>query len=545
MTNPAEKPNAELIDLSLRPHEWYKDAVIYQIYPRSFQDTTGDGIGDLRGITSRLDYLAELGVDTLWLSPFFKSPMKDFGYDVSDYCDVDPTFGNLADFTELVSKAHSLGLRIIIDQVLSHTSDQHPWFEESRRDRSNDKANWYVWSDPKDDGTPPTNWLSIFGGSAWQWDARRRQYYLHNFLTEQPDLNFHEPQVQEALLQTMKFWLDLGVDGFRLDTVNYYFHDQHLRDNPPNISSMTQDPSDRSHSVYDHQHHYYDKSRPENIAWLGRMRDLCDAYKAILLGEIGCERQIERMLEYTLGDDKLHTAYSFAFMGPDHSAKFITEQVSPFVAHQTESWPCWATSNHDVKRTASRWLVKGDAQASRVALEGYAVLLATLFGTPCIYQGEELGLTEADLAFEDLVDPPGITFWPEYKGRDGCRTPMVWSAEAPNAGFSTAKPWLPVSPDHLDRSVDLQRADATSLHAFYMSLLKWRKQTPIARRGEFSFVDTQGPVLAYERTQQGQTLRVDINLGDQPAAIAPLNGELCFGVAGEQLKPGEYRVMLG
>lgn len=532
------------IDPSLRPPEWYKDAVIYQVYPRSFQDSTGDGVGDLQGISSRLEYLSDLGVDTVWLSPFFKSPMKDFGYDVSDYCDVDPIFGNLDDFKKLVEKAHSLGLRIIIDQVLSHTSDQHPWFVESRKNRTNDKANWYVWADPKDDGTPPTNWLSIFGGTAWQWDARRRQYYLHNFLTEQPDLNFHEPEVQEAILASMKFWLDLGVDGFRLDTVNYYFHDQRLRDNPPNISSMTQNPSDRSHSVYDHQHHYYDKSRPENIAWLGRMRELCDGYQAVLLGEIGCERQIERMLEYTLGDDKLHTAYSFALMGPDHSAEFITEQVMPFVENQTESWPCWATSNHDVKRTASRWLVEGEAEASRSALESHAVLLATLFGTPCIYQGEELGLTEADLAFEDLVDPPGITFWPEYKGRDGCRTPMVWSAEAVNAGFSDAKPWLPVSPEHLAKAVDQQVSNSESLHAFYVRLLNWRKRNDVVRRGEFRFVDALQPLLAYERSLDNQTVRVDINLGAMSAAVDEVSGELVFGVPGTELQPGEYRVVV-
>ena len=532
------------IDLSLRPPEWYKDAVIYQVYPRSFQDSTGDGVGDLQGISSRLEYLADLGVDTVWLSPFFKSPMRDFGYDVSDYCDVDPIFGNLDDFKKLVEKAHSLGLRIIIDQVLSHTSDQHPWFVESRENRTNDKANWYVWSDPKDDGTPPTNWLSIFGGTAWQWDARRRQYYLHNFLTEQPDLNFHEPEVQDAILATMKFWLDLGVDGFRLDTVNYYFHDQRLRDNPPNICSMTQDPSDRSHSVYDHQHHYYDKSRPENIVWLGRMRELCDGYEAVLLGEIGCERQIERMLEYTLGDDKLHTAYSFALMGPDHSAEFITEQVLPFVENQTESWPCWATSNHDVKRTASRWLVEGEAEASRSALESHAVLLATLFGTPCIYQGEELGLTEADLAFEDLVDPPGITFWPEYKGRDGCRTPMVWNAEAVNAGFSDAKPWLPVSPEHLAKAVDQQVSNSASLHAFYVRLLNWRKRNDVVRRGEFRFVDAAKPLLAYERSLDNQMVRVDINLGSTSAAVEQVSGELVFGVPGTELQPGEYRVVV-
>lgn len=535
----------KLIDLSLRPKEWYKDAVIYQIYPRSFQDSTGDGIGDLNGIRSRLDYLTELGIDTIWLSPFFKSPMKDFGYDVSDYCDVDPIFGSIDDFKQLVNRAHELGLRVIIDQVLSHTSDQHPWFRESRQSRSNSKANWYVWADPKDDGTPPNNWLSIFGGTAWQWDARRRQYYLHNFLTEQPDLNFHEPEVQDAILGTMKFWLDIGVDGFRLDTVNYYFHDERLRDNPPNIASMTKEPGERAHSVYDHQHHYYDKSRPENLVWLGRMRELCDQYQAVLLGEIGCERQIERMLEYTLGEHKLHTAYSFALMGPDHSAEFITQQVEPFVQHQNDSWPCWATSNHDVMRTASRWLLPNNQLPNRSSLESYAVLLATLIGTPCIYQGEELGLTEAELAFEELVDPPGITFWPEYKGRDGCRTPMVWSDNLKNAGFSSGKTWLPVATKHLSKAVNLQSQKSDSLLSFYSNLFRWRCETPVARRGEFKFIAAEPSVLAYTRTLDGQTLRVDINLGPDRASIDPCAGQHIFGTEGSSLEVGEYRVVLG
>jgi len=534
----------KLIDLSLRPTDWYKDAVLYQVYPRSFQDTNGDGVGDLNGITQRLDYLADLGVDTVWISPFFKSPMKDFGYDVSDYCDVDPIFGDLQDFDQLIEAAHAKGLRVIIDQVLSHTSNKHPWFEQSRSDRTNERANWYVWADPQDDGTPPSNWLSIFGGSAWHWDARRRQYYLHNFLVEQPDLNFHEVQVQDALLDSMRFWLDRGVDGFRLDTANFYFHDQKLRDNPPNITSMTQDPTDRSHSVYDHQHHYYDKSRPENIAWLGRMRTLCDEYQAILLGEIGCERQIERMLEYTSGRERLHTAYSFALMGPDHSAEFMTAQVKPFVESQNISWPCWATSNHDVKRTASRWLTGDSVTASRTAQEGYALMLATLLGTPCIYQGEELGFVEADLAFEDLVDPPGITFWPEYKGRDGCRTPMAWSNQGTYAGFSQVKPWLPVEPEHQQNAVDLQVSDTDSLHSFYRQILAWRKHTEVARRGEFRFVATNSDIFAYERFSGTNTLRFDINLGETEASLEQVEGQLIFGKLGTSLLPGEYRLLL-
>lgn len=532
------------MDLSLRPADWYKDAVIYQIYPRSFQDSNGDGVGDLKGICSRLGYLADLGVDTLWLSPIFKSPMKDFGYDVSDYCDVDPLFGDLADFDALIAKAHALGLRVIIDQVLSHTSEEHPWFEESRKDQTNPKADWYVWADPQDDGSAPSNWMSIFGGSAWQWDTRRRQYYLHNFLKEQPDLNFHCREVQDALLATMKFWLDRGVDGFRLDTVNYYFHDAKLRNNPPNIDSLKRPLLERSHSTYEHQHHFYDKSQPENLPWLTRMRQLCDQYNAILLGEVGCEWQIERMVEYTTGNDRLHTAYSFALFGPDHSAKFMHDQLEPFVKNQANTWPCWATSNHDVKRLASRWVATGETAATQTQLEGYALMLCTMLGTPCIYQGEELGLTEADLAFEDLVDPPGITFWPDYKGRDGCRTPMVWEASGKYGGFSNTKPWLPVPVEHESLSVDAAVKRGGSLMKFYQELLAWRKQTPVARRGEFAFVQTGTPVFGYTRVYEGVKMSVFINLDDQPQKIKPVSGELVFGQSSDVLESGGYQLWI-
>jgi alpha-glucosidase len=269
-----------------------------------------------------------------------------------------------------------------------------------------------------------------------------------------------------------------------------------------------------------------------------------DEYQAILLGEIGCERQIERMLEYTTGSDRLHTAYSFALMGPDHSARVVSEQLAPFVADQADSWPCWATSNHDVRRTASRWLQAGESTASQRALEGYAVLLATLLGTPCIYQGEELGLPEADLAFEDLVDPPDITFWPEFKGRDGCRTPMVWTQDAPYAGFSDHKPWLPVVAEHLDKAADLQQKTPSSLYSFYRRLLKWRQQHAVARRGTFCFLASEPGVIAYQRSLDDRELVVHINLGDTEVQLAPLRGELQFGSDTRVLKPGDYRVAL-
>lgn len=277
---PVHKPQAQ--------SDWWKGAVIYQVYPRSFQDTTGDGYGDLAGVTKRLPYIASLGVDAIWLSPFFTSPMADMGYDVSDYCNVDPMFGTLADFDALMAEAHRLGLKVIIDQVISHTSDKHPWFVDSRASRINSKADWYVWANPKPDGTAPTNWLSVFGGPAWEWDGVRKQYYMHSFLASQPDLNFHNPEVQDAVLETVRFWLERGVDGFRLDTVNHYFHDKLLRDNPPLVDdeSFGLDASDVN--PYGMQDHLYDKTRPENVAFLKRFRALLDDYEGrATVGEVG------------------------------------------------------------------------------------------------------------------------------------------------------------------------------------------------------------------------------------------------------------------
>ncbi len=290
-------------------NEWWRGGVIYQIYPRSYQDSNGDGVGDLPGITARLEHVAQLGADGIWLSPFFKSPMKDFGYDVSDYRDVDPMFGTLDDFRALVARAHELGLKVMIDQVLSHTSDQHPWFKESRSSRDNPKADWYVWADAKDDGNPPNNWLSIFGGSSWQWDTGRLQYYMHNFLSSQPDLNFHHPDVQQALLDDVRFWLELGVDGYRLDTANFYFHDRELRSNPGRGQPRADDPAVDAVNPYGWQRHLYDKSQPENLEFLRRLRALLDEYPhTTMVGEIGDDDGLGRMAEYTSGGDKLHMA---------------------------------------------------------------------------------------------------------------------------------------------------------------------------------------------------------------------------------------------
>ena len=497
-------------------NNWWRGGVIYQIYPRSYQDSNGDGIGDLPGITQRLDHIAKLGADGIWLSPFFKSPMKDFGYDVSDYCDVDPMFGTLDDFKQLVQRAHELGLKVMIDQVLSHSSDQHAWFVESRSSKSNPKADWYVWADAQPDGTPPNNWLSIFGGSAWQWDTRRCQYYMHNFLTSQPDLNFHNPEVQQALLDTVKFWLDLGVDGYRLDTANFYFHDDQLRNNPargaPDLNNP--DPAVNPFNPYGWQWHQFDKSRPENLQFLKKLRSLLDQYpNTTMVGEIGDDDGLARVAEYTSGGDKLHMAYCFDLLSEQHTAGFIHGVLKRFNEVVSDGWPCWALSNHDVTRSATRW---GGAQPDQRLLRMAAAFQMSLRGTVCLYQGEELGLPEADIAFEDLQDPYGITMWPQYKGRDGCRTPMPWSAQLPNAGFSGAeKTWLPIAKEHIPLSVEQQTNDDQSLLKFFQNLLHWRKAQPVLLHGSLSLMQEHPQVLAYVREWQGDRMLCVFNFSEQ------------------------------
>ncbi len=499
--------------------DWWRGAVIYQIYPRSFQDHNGDGIGDLVGITERLDYVADLGVDAIWLSPFFTSPMKDFGYDVSNYRDVDPIFGTLGDFDRLVEKAHALGLKVIIDQVISHCSDKHPWFQESRLNRTNDRADWFVWADPKPDGTPPNNWLSIFGGSAWTWDSRRMQYYLHNFLASQPDLNFHNTDVQDALLDGMRFWLERGIDGFRLDTVNFYFHSQGLENNPvvkPEDFNASTAPAV---NPYNFQEHLYDKSQKENLAFLKRLRALMDEYGAkTTVGEIGdSQHQLEVMAAYTSGSDKLHMAYTFDYLGGAFSAEHFRAAIDATERQAPEGWVCLAFSNHDVVRHISRWATHGQQEEfTRLT----CTLLLSMRGSVCLYQGEELGLTEAELAFEDLVDPYGIEFWPQFKGRDGCRTPMVWKTQSQLGGFTTAtRAWLPVPADHLTKAVDRQIDDPRSVLAHYRAMLAFRRQHPALVKGGIATLDAPEGVLAFIRADGASRLLCVFNMSEKATTM--------------------------
>ena len=517
MTRPEATPTTPV------DKDWWRGAVIYQIYPRSYQDHNGDGVGDLVGITERLDYVARLGVDAIWLSPFFTSPMKDFGYDVSNYRDVDPVFGSLGDFDRLIEKAHALGLKVIIDQVISHSSDRHPWFQESRMSRTNERHDWYVWADPKPDGTPPNNWLSIFGGSAWTWDSRRMQYYLHNFLASQPDLNFHNPAVQDAVLSDMRFWLERGVDGFRLDTVNFYFCSLGLESNPvvrPEDFNASTAPAV---NPYNFQEHVYDKSRPENLEFLKRLRALMDEYPGrTTVGEIGdSQHQLEVMAQYTSGTDKLHMAYTFDYLGGAFDAGHFRKSIDLTEKDAPEGWICLAFSNHDVVRHVSRWAAHADKEAfARLT----ATMLLTMRGSVCLYQGEELGLTEAELSYEDLVDPYGIEFWPEFKGRDGCRTPMVWQANAPMGGFTTAaRAWLPVPSDHLLKAPDVQEQQNDSLLHHYRATLSFRKQHPALVKGTIATLDAPHGVLMFSRELAGEKLLCAYNMTENPVSV-PLPG---------------------
>ena len=493
---------------------WWRGAVIYQVYPRSFMDSNSDGIGDLSGVIEKLGYIADLGVDALWVSPFFSSPMKDFGYDVSDYRRVDPIFGNLEDFDRLVAAAHRAGLRIIIDQVLSHSSDQHPWFAESRASRDNVKANWYVWADPRPDGTPPNNWLSVFGGSAWQWEPRREQYYLHNFLASQPDLNYHEPAVVRQMLEEVEFWLKRGVDGMRLDAINFCYHDRSLRDNPAKPKSARVGRGYRTDNPYAWQYHLYDNTQPENLDFLKQLRSLSETYTdVVLLGEVTGENPIDTMIEYTSGSNRLHMAYNFELLSDDFSLKHIREAVESLENNAVKCWPCRSIGNHDVARVTTRWAGAGSPDARSKLLNA---LLLSLKGSVCSYQGDELGLTQAEIAREDIRDPYGMAFWPLFQGRDGCRTPMPWTDSEAASGFTSGKPWLPLPPEHREKAVETQLKDPDSVLQAYRRFVRWRRGQQAFRFGDIRFLDSPGETIAFVREYGADRLLAIFNFDEVP-----------------------------
>jgi glycosidase len=481
---------------------WWRDAVIYQVYPRSFQDSNGDGIGDLRGVSDRLDHLVDLGVDAVWLSPFYPSPMADFGYDVSDYTGVDPLFGTIEDFDRLIREMHRRRLRLIIDLVPNHTSDQHQWFRESRSSRDSPKRDWYVWADGP---TPPNNWLSVFGGPAWEWDDLTGQYYLHSFLKEQPDLNWRNPEVEAAMLDVMRWWLDRGVDGFRIDVAHFVMKDPDLRDNP------VLDPADvagdfKSLGEYDLQEHLHDKGHPDAHAVFRAMRRVLDEYESdrFAVGEIHVF-DVEAWASYYGDGDELHMPYNFSLLYPDWDAVTIRSIVDRYDAVcRGDRWPNWVLGNHDEVRLATRL---GD-DAARAA----AVLLLTLRGTPTIYYGDELGLLEAEIPVEQQVDPWGLRV--AGLGRDGCRTPMQWDP-SPNAGFSSARPWLPVGADYVQRNVEVQSADPRSTLSLYRTLLGYRRSSAALRRGAYESFDAGSGVFAYRRSVDGApSVTVAVGFGE-------------------------------
>ncbi len=497
--------------------DWWRGAVIYQIYPRSFADSDGDGVGDLKGILGKLDYVASLGVDGIWLSPFFISPMKDFGYDVSDYRAVDPLFGTLADFDAIVARAHALGLKVIIDQVWSHTSDQHPWFIESAASRENPRADWYVWADARADGSPPNNWQAVFGGPSWTWNARRRQYYLHNFLIEQPDLNYWHPDVQDAILEAGRFWLDRGVDGFRLDVINFIFHDQALTDNPA-------EPRERPPAMPTlFQRHLHDRSRPEALAFLGRLRRLLDNYGAMSVGEVVDDPPLPRQKEYVAGTDRLHTAYGFyLLLATAATPELFATALTSWTA--ADGWPSWSLDNHDVPRFATRLARSGDPAQARTILAALMCLRGTIF----LYQGDELGLPQARVPFDRLRDPFAVAAFDGGSGRDGARTPMPWTATGPAAGFSASSDtWLPIDPAHRALAVDVQEADGASMLHFTRRLIALRRAHAALRLGDAIVLPAPPGVLAFERRLPGQALLCVFELAGRAAVWgAPAHAEI-------------------
>jgi alpha-glucosidase len=487
-------------------YHWWQKGVVYQIYPRSFMDSNGDGVGDLPGIQSRLEYLKWLGVDAVWLSPIFPSPMADFGYDVADYTGIEPLFGTLADFDRLLADVHQRGLKLILDLVPNHTSDQHPWFLESRSSRDNPKRDWYIWQDPAPGGGPPNNWLAAFGGGAWQWDEATGQYYLHSFAVEQPELNWRNPAVEAAVFDAIRFWLDKGVDGFRVDVIFYLIKDELLRDNPPNPDYRPGEDPGRS------QIPVYSLNRPEVHAIIRRMRAVFDAYDdRVIIGEIYLPND-ELMRYYGANNDETHLPFNFQLILLPWEADVVRAAVNSYeAALPPGGWPNWVLGNHDQHRLATRL---GRAQA-RVA----NMLLLTLRGTPTCYYGDELAMVDVAIPPEMVHDPqergkPGLNL-----GRDPERTPMQWDS-SPQAGFTTGTPWLPVAPDYRQYNVAAERDDPASMLTLFRQLLALRRAIPALSVGSYTDVPTDTPdVFAFRREYDGARLLVALNFSHEPRIL--------------------------
>ena len=494
---------------------WWETAIIYQIYPRSYQDSNNDGIGDLPGITSRLDYIAGLGVDAIWISPFFKSPQKDFGYDVSDYCDINPDYGTLDDFDALIARTHELGMKLMIDIVPAHCSDQHVWFEESRQSRDNPKADWFHWVDPKPDGTAPTNWLSFFGGQAWSWEPLRQQYYLHNFLAEQPNLNHNNPKVREAFCDVARFWFDRGVDGFRLDAVHTINGDSApYQDNQPNLDFVPGDLPQQQQPFFRQLHDSAQLNQPAIQLFSEAFREVADEYgDKFLMGELHGDDPVLASQNFT-APGRLHATYNFNLLA---WAGLSVEDLKGAITGAVEAFNgtgrlTFAMSNHDVPRSGTRQLEPlGLGPDQQEAMQLLLLKLeACLIGSTCIYQGEELAFDDVrDIPVDQMQDPWGIEFAPVFLGRDTCRTPMVWKKDAPNGGFSNAnKTWLPVAEVHKARAALDEAARPASVYNEFAAFLKWRKSQPaFMTANTMSDLSGSDRQIIFERVSDQQTLR--------------------------------------
>ncbi len=490
---------------------WWQDGVIYQIYPRSFQDTTGDGVGDLQGIIDRMDYLSDtLGIDAIWVSPFYPSPMVDFGYDVSDYCGVHPMFGDLQTFDRLVARATEVGIKVIIDFVINHSSDQHPWFIDSRRSRQSRRRDWYVWRDPKPDGSPPNNWLSVFGGSAWSLDEQTGQYYLHSFLEEQPDLNWRNPQLKAAMFDNLRFWLDRNVAGFRIDAAHFIMKDPAERDNPPSDRSVQ---AHKSMGPYDAQEHLYDKGHEDIHQVFREVRAMLDEYEPprMAMGEIHIFDSEGLAAYYGKNLDELHFPCNFSLLKAKWSAESVRQAVDGLEsAIPSGAWPNYVLGNHDEQRLASRLGEEESRQA--------AVLLLSLRGTPTLYYGDELGMREATIPRDKQQDPWGLRV--PGLGRDGCRTPMQWSPDV-TAGFTSApQPWLPVGSDAAVRNVSMQLDDPDSHLNLYRRLLAFRRSSRALRIGSYQPIDpVPASCFVFERVHGDERVLVAINFSRTPQSV--------------------------
>ena len=502
---------------------WWESAVFYQIYPRSFKDSNNDGIGDLAGVIEKLDHLNDgkgggLGIDAIWFSPFFPSPQADFGYDVSDYCNIDSDYGTLEDFDQLVEESHRRGIKIVLDLVLNHSSDQHKWFQESRKNCTNSKVDWYVWADPKPDGSPPNNWLAVFGGAAWTFEPQRGQYYLHNFLPEQPDLNWYNPEVREALADVVRFWMKRGADGFRLDTANYYAYDRQLRDNPkrPENSELMEDGQEANPlSQYITK---YSKDRPENLEFIHFLRKIFEENGVVSIGEIGSAEGLESTLklgtDYVKNGKGLHLAYTFSMLNKNMDAEYL-EHVLRVTEESIEGgWPCWSLSNHDCMRMISRFDCFGERDGFQQMM---LLLLLSLRGTPIIYYGEEVDMQEYEITKDELRDPQGIRFWPDIKGRDGCRLPFPWDSKLTNQGFNSGtKPWLPAANK---LSLDQAKADSGSTFHVLQEMLQIRKKFPALQNGSYRKILLDGDCFVFERKTEDETMLIAANFSTEEQSI--------------------------